>query len=167
MENVLAIAPERQLYLQLGIDLNKGGGANMKLLKSIECTSCTSQLCTIREDVRAACLEFGYPEPNINEIVLAIDEACANVIRYGYQYCNNGSVGLDIYRTDQEAIFRIIDQCPEICDADLQAKPRNDEEPGGLGMHIIHQIMDSVALIEGNDRGNTLELRKQLPSKED
>lgn len=138
----------------------------MKLIKNIECDSCTSKLCSIRADVREACLEFGFPDPDINSIVLAVDEACANVIRYGYKYCNNGSVKLQIFAADGEAVFHIIDQCPEICEADITAKPVVDEQPGGLGLHIIHQVMDRVHLIEGNASGNTLEMRKQLPLKE-
>lgn len=136
------------------------------MIKNIECSSCTSVLCSIRQDVKATCLDFGYSEPDVNNIVLAIDEACANVIRYGYKNCDNGSVNLKIYDAGSEVVFHIIDQCARICDADLSAKPRNDEQPGGLGLHIIHQVMDSVRLIEGCANGNTLELRKQLPFKE-
>jgi anti-sigma regulatory factor (Ser/Thr protein kinase) len=123
-------------------------------------------LCTIRHDVKEVCLEFGYPDPDVNAIVLAIDEACANVIRYGYKYCNNGFVNLKIYQAENEAVFHIIDQCPEICEADITAKPRDDSKPGGLGLHIIHQVMDGVHLIKESSKGNTLELRKQLPAKE-
>ena len=138
----------------------------MKLIKNIECQSCTSVLCNIRQDVKAACQDFGYPDADINNIVLAIDEACANVIRYGYKYCEKGWVGLKIYDNGSEAVFHISDRCAEICEADLAVKPRSDDQPGGLGLHIIHEVMDSVHLVDGPVEGNTLELRKQLPPKE-
>ena len=136
----------------------------MKQLQHLSYSSCTSQLGEIRKDVRAASEAQGFNESDINLIVLAVDEAYANVIRYGYNMCDDGSMDLKIFDDGDEIVFHLADRCPKICDADITAKPREADKPGGLGLHIINEVMDGgVQLLETDEPGNTLELRKRKP----
>jgi anti-sigma regulatory factor (Ser/Thr protein kinase) len=113
--------------------------------------------------VRDACKQLGYPESEINVITLAIDEACTNIIRYAY--CGeSGRIVLEIYQEPKQAIFRLRDFAPCIDGACLEYRKKNLLEPGGLGLQLIHQVMDSVQLIPPPEPiGNILELKKRLP----
>ena len=136
----------------------------MKLIRSSEYSSCTSELCQIRATVRDACSEVGFEEADINCITLAIDEACTNIIRYAYGGEKCGRVILEIYQTDSEIIFRLTDFAQCIDKSCLEVKQKELLEPGGLGLQLIHQVMDSVQLMPPpKSVGNLLELKKFLP----
>jgi anti-sigma regulatory factor (Ser/Thr protein kinase) len=135
----------------------------MKLVKQSKYLSCTSQLCEIRKDVREGCQKFGLAEQDINMVVLAVDEAYANVIRYGYNMCDDGCMELEVYDDEGDMVFHLIDQCPKISVQDITAKVSQLEQPGGLGLQIIHRVMDGgVQLLDSDGPGNILELRKRI-----
>ena len=79
-----------------------------------------------------------------DEIVLAIDEACQNVIRHAYRD-KDGNVAIKLSFQNKEFIVSLEDDgTPAIPE---KIKPRNIEDikPGGLGTFFINQIMDSVS----------------------
>ncbi len=125
-------------------------------------TSCTSQLKCIREFVADACHSFAFSEQKTNDVVLAIDEACANVIRHGYKMCDQGCVIIDISLQGDNAIFLIKDNCPQITEQKLQPVEHDLCEPGGLGLCLIRSVADQVRLIPHGGKGNWLELTIKL-----
>lgn len=136
----------------------------MKLIQKEEYSACTSELCQIRAAVRNACQIMGFDEAEINVITLAIDEACTNIIRYAYGGKQSGRVILEILEDGSDAIFRLSDFAKCIDKSCLEVKKKNLLEPGGLGLQLIHQVMDSVQLMPPpKSVGNLLELRKSLP----
>ncbi|WP_350431939.1 ATP-binding protein [Shewanella sp. H8] len=121
-------------------------------------SSCTSELKNIRGFVVDACHDFPFSEDKVNEIVLAVDEACANVIRHGYHMSNKGCLELEISSGDDHALFVIKDVCSQITGKQL-TPPENDLcEPGGLGLCLIYHVAETVRLIPHNGKGNWLEL---------
>lgn len=135
----------------------------MKLIRHEERDACTSQLCNMRAIVRESCIELGFEQKEINNITLAIDEACTNIIRYAYQG-KPGKIILEIYQHENNAIFRLQDFAKCIDKSCLKLRKKNLLKPGGLGLNLIHQIMDSVELIPPSGTfGNILQLTKHLP----
>jgi anti-sigma regulatory factor (Ser/Thr protein kinase) len=135
----------------------------MKRILHVEHSACTSQLCQIRDQVREACHSLSYNENDINLITLVIDEACTNIIRYAY--CGEpGRIVLEIFQHSDEAIFHLQDFAKCIDKSCLALRKKNLLEPGGLGLQLIYQVMDSVELLPPQGAtGNILELRKNLP----
>jgi len=135
----------------------------MKRILHVEHSACTSQLCQIRDKVRATSHSLAYSEDDINLITLVIDEACTNIIRYAY--CGEpGRIVLEVFQHENEAIFHIQDFAKCIDKSCLKLREKNLLEPGGLGLQLIYKVMDSVQLLspEGSV-GNILELKKHLP----
>jgi len=136
----------------------------MKLVLTHEYTSCTTQLCKIREKVRITCAQMGFKEADINLITLVIDEACSNIIRYAYCGDKSGRIILEIFQAETEAIFHLQDFAKCITASCLEVKEKKLTEPGGLGLKMMHQVMDSVTLLPPTSAiGNILELKKRLP----
>jgi anti-sigma regulatory factor (Ser/Thr protein kinase) len=106
---------------------------------------------------------LAYAESDINLIALVIDEACSNIIRYAY--CGeSGRIVLEIFQRENEAIFHLQDFAKCIDKSCLELREKNLLEPGGLGLQLIHQVMDSVQLLPPQGTtGNILELKKYLP----
>jgi anti-sigma regulatory factor (Ser/Thr protein kinase) len=128
----------------------------------IVCSSCTSELAGIRELIRKACAKFGLDTSTTDKVVLAIDEACANVIRHGYHYSKKGYICIETYQEDGFGVFLIKDHCPQINESVLKPPQKDLLDPGGLGLRLMHEVMDSVALIPHSEDGNHLELKIKL-----
>lgn len=116
------------------------------------------ELKAIREFVLDSCHQFPFSEAKINEIVLAVDEACANVIRHGYKMSEQGRLEISVSSDQQHALFVIKDVCAQISEQDLQPKSQDLCQPGGLGLCLIHYVAEKVRLIPHKGKGNWLEL---------
>ena len=101
-------------------------------------------LIKIRDFVRGYIDKCEGLESYKDEIVLAIDEACQNVIRHAYKD-TDGNVAVKLSFQNKEFIVSIEDDGTPVIPEKI--KPRNIEDikPGGLGTFFINQIMDSVS----------------------
>ena len=101
-------------------------------------------LIKIRDFVRGYIDKCEGLESFKDEIVLAIDEACQNVVRHAYRD-KDGNVAVKLSFQDKEFIVSIEDDGTPVIPEKI--KPRNIEDikPGGLGTFFINQIMDSVS----------------------
>lgn len=98
------------------------------------------------------------------EIVLAVDEACANAIRHAYGGRTDGEIELVLTLTDEWIQFTVNDQgrpCPPECAAyrPLERPAGQEIEPGGLGVKLIHEVFDEVSFCPGISGGNCVTMR--------
>ena len=116
-----------------------------------------------RDQVRGAVLKKGYASETINCIVLAVDEACSNIIRHGYGEGKTGDIILEVLYSQDELIFRLTDFADQVDKKKLCSRDLDDIRPGGLGVHLIKKVMDSFEYLDGPQGvGNVLELRKKV-----
>jgi serine/threonine-protein kinase RsbW len=107
--------------------------------------------------------ESGVGEKDIFEIGLAVDEACANIILYGYKD-GEGSIAIESCVRDHQVEITISDQGTPF---DPLAVPPPDisldvdhRKIGGLGIHLIRNMTDHVAY-RYQDGTNLLTLVKE------
>ncbi len=127
-------------------------------------TSDTCRLAEVRQTVRNFLSACGFEECEAELLVLALDEACTNVIRHAYgNACK--PVRLEMERRRDRIRFTLRDY-GRSCDPDrIRSRNLADVRPGGVGVHIIKQAFDSV-IYEPRPRGTKLVLEKLLPRKE-
>jgi sigma-B regulation protein RsbU (phosphoserine phosphatase) len=96
---------------------------------------------------------------------LAIEEAVVNVMNYAYPAGEEGTVTIDAKADGTTLTFVIIDNGTPFdptakgeVDTTLSAEERGI---GGLGIHLIRQLMDSINYERNNGR-NVLTLVKKL-----
>jgi len=119
-------------------------------------------LIKIRDFVRGYIDKCEGLESYKDEIVLAIDEACQNVVRHAYRD-KDGNVAVKLSFQDKEFIVSIEDDGTPVIPEKI--KPRNIEDikPGGLGTFFINQIMDSVSFqLTSPDWVNRLTMKKKI-----
>ncbi|MEM7202598.1 MAG: ATP-binding protein [Planctomycetota bacterium] len=91
-------------------------------------------------------------------LVLALDEACANIVKHRCPTIEDGRICVRLELTDATLRFRIGGFCKP---GDVpKVKPRDfaDIRPGGLGTAFIGEIMDRVAFEPDPERGGAMEL---------
>ena len=127
-------------------------------------SSCPSQLIDIRKSISDVCRQLKYSENDINTIVLAIDEACTNIIRYAYKNCADGEILIEASADDKQLIVNLHDHASKVSKDCIKIKPSPQLEPGGLGVKLMHEVMDSVKFVHTDEcAGNILEMKKDLP----
>ncbi len=141
----------------------------MQVLSKITFPSNCFALKDIREQVRQVC-EKQQASKNITEnIILAVNEASMNIIQHGYDNDPNNEFTILIALTQdkqvkqKELVIQLIDQAKKIDPSKIKSRDLDDVKPGGIGVHMIHKLMDSANYLDdGNNNGNILELRKTL-----
>lgn len=129
------------------------------------------RLAVVRATLRAALEGTGLTGAAAEEVVLAVDEACQNVVRHGYGGAGNGSMTVTVWCDTADVVVEISDGAPSVDPAILEATEALPDEapdpdtlrPGGLGLSLIRRLMDEVTLMPGADgTGNRLRLVRRI-----
>ena len=123
----------------------------------------TSCLSGVREEVREFIEDCGFDETSEVLMVLALDEACTNIIRYAYGHACK-AVRLEMSR-DRDRVRFVLRDYGRACDpSTIRSRALEDIRPGGLGVHIIRQAFDQVEYAPQR-RGTKLTLEKKMPGQ--
>lgn len=134
-----------------------------KLLFKQEFQARADQLKAVRQHIETRLIKEGLERELVDRIVLAVNEACANIIQHGYQRSQAGSIGIEIFSDCSTITFRLTDTAPTVNPAMIKSRPLNSLRPGGLGLHFINEIMDEVIFSEGEKGfGNLMLMKKQI-----
>jgi anti-sigma regulatory factor (Ser/Thr protein kinase) len=87
----------------------------------------------------------GWDEAESRAITLAVDEALTNVIRHAYHGRNDERIELHCHALQDELQFRIRDTGDPPDPASICAREVGCDKIGGLGTHIIRDVMDTVS----------------------
>ncbi|MEO8053900.1 MAG: ATP-binding protein [Acidobacteriota bacterium] len=122
----------------------------------------------IQAFVVEGCRKAGADEAATFDFRLAVDEACTNVAVHGY--AGGGPGPIDVVLESDGARIRVsitdrgVPFRPELVAApDLDAEAE-DRLPGGLGWHLIRNLMDEIEYHSGPEFGNRLVIARQLRS---
>lgn len=121
------------------------------------------RLCDLRAGLRRTLDGFGVVAELRDKLVLAVDEACTNIIRHAYGKQCSGGIRLRLRHVDGVLEFEISDDAPAVDPDKVRAKPLGECRAGGLGVALIDQVMDDWHIeTQPGGRGNLLILRKRL-----
>jgi anti-sigma regulatory factor (Ser/Thr protein kinase) len=112
--------------------------------REIEFASHPANLSLVRDFVREFLSFTDFTAAEKDLMVLGLDEACTNVIRYAYDHAPDRPICLVCERTEQGIVFRLRDfgtQCDPAC---LQGRPLDLVQPGGLGIHLIRRAFSEI-----------------------
>lgn len=119
----------------------------------------------LRAWVREQVLVLGFDAACADDVALAVNEACMNVIQHGYRGAD-GMMELSVCAIAGGMEIRVRDQAAPVSMDDWQPRALDDLRPGGLGVHFIREIMDEVAYLSAPDQpGNLLSMKKFLNSQ--
>ena len=115
--------------------------------------------------LETVCRELDCPSELIPSLNLALEEAVTNVILYAYPKGIYGPVELDASRVEGSLVFVLSDSGKPFDptarpDVDISASAE-DRPIGGLGIHLVRNIMDNVSY-EYRDGRNILTMTKNI-----
>lgn len=128
--------------------------------------STTRYLGAVRRFVEAHARATGFAPETIEELKLAVDEACTNIINHAYSGDERGTVELRI-AVDTDRFTVIIRDEGRMFDSARYQEPdlRNSirrRKGGGYGVFIMRHLMDDVAYRKSG-AFNEVHLSKLLP----
>ena len=133
----------------------------------LELRSNPCYLCGTREMVAQVAKRVGFPDVQCAQWASVVDEAVANVINHGYNRRSDRPIWLRIYPlvdNDEGPGMRVIieDEARQVDPESIKGRDLDDIRPGGLGLHIIREYMDSVVYQQRERIGMRLTLTKRV-----
>ncbi|MDH5189752.1 MAG: ATP-binding protein [Gammaproteobacteria bacterium] len=135
--------------------------AKSKKIIELEMASDPALLSMMRCVVLHASMNAGCNNEQAENMVIAVNEACMNIIQHAYNNDVNNSISLQVYEESNKLVFRLIDHGNPFDVSKIKKRNLDEVRPGGLGLPMIETIMDKVDFFsspEGNE--NILELVK-------
>ncbi len=132
-------------------------------LRVIQFKAIPERLHEMREALTEALNRVKCPEQSRRLLVLAVNEACMNVIQHGYRGDPVGEIILEILNNNDELEFRLTDFAPTVDPAKVKPRSLDDIRPGGLGTYFIQRIMDEFKFtVPRSGEGNLLIMKKRI-----
>ena len=125
----------------------------------------TSNLKEIRDKIRSVMLTITSCVETVDRIILALNEACMNVIQHAYpdDYTGKRDIVLELYREDGTLVIQVKDHAPTVDPGNIKPRDLKDIRPGGLGVHFIREIMNEVDYLgPTGEYGNVLMMKIKL-----
>jgi sigma-B regulation protein RsbU (phosphoserine phosphatase) len=131
-----------------------------------------AELRAVREAVRREALAQGCAPECAGDIVMAVDEACQNIIRHAYAGRSDGEIVLEIERSGEELLVSLRDFAPPVDPSRVRPRDLDDVRPGGLGTHLIRELTDGAGFAPAPPGGGNLfrirkRIRERSPSDEE
>jgi anti-sigma regulatory factor (Ser/Thr protein kinase) len=149
----------------------------------VELLSDPTYLSGARELVSSVSRRLGFNEEGCGQIALAVDEALCNIIRHGYDRRKDGVIWISIWplssgALDASAAARqalagpgiaivLEDEARQVDPSVIKSRDLDEIRPGGLGVHIIKQVMDEAIYQKRESVGMRLTLLKRVPAGKD
>ena len=117
----------------------------------------------VRERVQEVAEEYGCSKKLISDLVIAINEACMNIMQHAYKGKKSGEILLQIQKKSGDVQVLLTDFADPIDPKGIRPRDLADVKPGGLGTYFIQEIMDDCTYGHlDNMAGNYLKMRKEI-----
>ena len=135
----------------------------MRLSLHIELPAEARLLSMTRKTLNGYLADAGTPPEDRADVVLALDEACTNVVRHAFPRHGDGRFRLVAEITEGEVRVEVEDEGVGFDPFAALVAETELEDTSGRGLHIIHRLMTSVDLESPTETGGTrLLMRKAL-----
>jgi len=127
------------------------------------------QLAVVRNFVTQMGCDLGLDSRVIDDLKLAVDEACTNIVEHAYGG-QGGQIEIEIKSIDDGVQVTIHDWGaafdPQAVPSPDVAAPLEQRPLGGLGLYLMRQMMDRVDFQFDGEDGNTLTMVKRLKEEQ-
>ena len=117
-----------------------------------------------RLTVAAIASRVGFDIEKIEDMKIAISEACNNAIIHGCKCCNEGEYNINFVLTKEKITISVHDKGDGYNLKDIKTPEFNKHNlrEGGLGIFIIKSLMDDVEVKSEKGKGTMIKMIKYL-----
>jgi anti-sigma regulatory factor (Ser/Thr protein kinase) len=115
----------------------------------------------VRSALYPLLLGAGFGKRDARRIVLAVDEACSNIIRHAYEEDPSGTITVTATDAAGQFTVRLRDYGRKADPSSIAPRNLEDVRPGGLGTHFMGQVFDTVTYDTSEGEGTLLILEKK------
>lgn len=142
----------------------------MQVAQAIELPATTAHLPEFLEFIQEACRQAGADEDTSFALRLAVEEVCSNLIRHGYAGMPPGPIAIDFAAERDRITVTVRDRAmpfdpreapPPDLTSDWKQRPA-----GGLGWHLVKQLIDEIGYCSDPSTGNRLTLVKKVAARD-
>ncbi len=103
----------------------------------------------------------GLDEQATDAVVLAVNEACTNIIQHAYKMETNGRIDVTLIHEQGALVIQLRDYAHKVDVEMVCSRDLDDVRPGGLGVHLIDSLMDECGFIDPPEGvGNLFQMKK-------
>ena len=119
-------------------------------------------LYVIRSALYPVVVDAGLSKKEARKIVLAVDEACSNIIKYAYEGDHSKVIALSVFVEKTKIVIELKDSGKKSDVSKIVPRKLDDIKPGGLGTHFMAEVFDTITYDTSNDAGTILTLEKRI-----
>jgi serine/threonine-protein kinase RsbW len=112
--------------------------------KTVEFSSHTGNLALMRNCVREFLNGYPFSEKERLLMVLGVDEACTNIIRYAYRLRDDQLIALSLEGSHTCVRMRLRDYGEQVRPHEMKGRSHDMIKPGGLGLYLIRNAFDEI-----------------------
>jgi serine/threonine-protein kinase RsbW len=132
----------------------------------ISISSSTKNLKQVRNFIEESAKKYLTDLNIINQIILAVDEACTNIIKHTYKFDENHLIYIEYFLENKQFIVKISYNGDEF-DPNKRSLPDMKEyfakyKVGGLGIPLMKKFMDKIEYMHSLNDFNELTLIKNI-----
>lgn len=116
----------------------------------------TRLLSRTRKTVAGYLSDIGATSECVDDVVLALDEACANAIRHGAVAGADAGYDLHASVTPERVDIEVTDGGPGLDPRRLAGGPAAADATSGRGLHLIRELMHDVTITRAGESGGTV-----------
>ncbi len=139
---------------------------NNKYKSELQVKSKTENLSLIRDFVSSKAEAAKFSREEIENIMLAVDEACTNIIKHAYKSNPDGKINIKIEYNSDKFVITIEDYGrsfdPEKVPVPDLPRYHCEKKVGGLGIYLMKTLMDDVKYISVPGKYNRVILSKNF-----
>ncbi len=126
-----------------------------------------NRLILLRSVIRDAADMVGLDADDSDAVVLAVNEACMNIIQHAYAMDPDGRIEITLLQDAGALVVQLRDFAAPVDISRVRSRDLDDIRPGGLGVHLMQSLMDECVFLEPPpEGGNLLQMKKLLKSED-
>ncbi len=118
-------------------------------------------LYVIRSTLYPLVVDAGFSKKEASQIILAVDEACSNIIKYAYEGDHTKTISLTVTVDAGRITIQLKDSGKQADVSAIAPRKLDDVRPGGLGTHFMGTVFDTVEYDTTQATGTVLTLVKE------
>ena len=118
-------------------------------------------LYVVRSALYPILVDAGFVRKDARRIILAVDEACSNIIKHAYEGDPTKTITMTIADDADRLTVQLRDYGRKADSTKIAPRNLEDVRPGGLGTHFMGAAFDAVTYDTNQEQGTLLTLEKK------